>query len=88
VDGIVAKKSELQEIVANNQQLYTNRPVSEALGPAISLLSRLLFFLDNLTYSPHLYRHTLAHYCPPDSKKIAIAARLFRKIMWRFHNIE
>ncbi len=68
VDGIVAKKSALQEIVANNQQLYTNRPVSDALGPAISFLRNLLFFLDNLMFWSDLSCHTLVQCSPPDVK--------------------
>jgi hypothetical protein len=69
VSGIVAKKSALQEIVANNQQLYTNRPGSGAFDPGIALLSKSLFFLGNLTLSPHLYGHTPAQRCTPGQKK-------------------
>jgi hypothetical protein len=42
-----------------------------ACDPGISLVSKPLFFLDNLTLSSHLSCHTLAHCCPPDNKKIA-----------------
>jgi hypothetical protein len=44
--------------------------VPEAFEPSISLLGILLFSLDNFMPSPHRYWHTLAHCCPPDSKKI------------------